>query len=79
VPIHTIYRLRRTPESFALFAIDYQWLDEYLTSHPQEIQFATFSDRKLITAATAAVQKFVVAHKDKFTSEFPLQKEEVRK
>jgi hypothetical protein len=79
VPIHTIYRLRRTPESFALLAIDYQWLDEYLTSHPQEIQFATFSSRKMITAATLAVQKFVVAHKDKFTNEFPLQKEEGRK
>ena len=39
---------------------------------------ATFNGRKLITAPTAAVQKFVVAHKDRFTSEFPLQKQEPR-
>ena len=79
VPIHTIYRVRRTTGSFTLSAIDYQWLDEYLTSHPQEIESATFGSRKMITAATPAVQKFVVAHKDKFTSEFPLQKQDLGK
>lgn len=74
VPIHTIYRVRTTQPKLELAAIDFKWLDEYLTSHPQEIEFATFSGRKLITAQTAAVQKFVVAHKDHFTSDFPLQR-----
>ncbi len=78
VPIHTIYRVRGTQSTLNLAAIDFKWLDEYLTSHPQEIESATFSGRKLITAPTAAVQKFVLAHKDRFTSEFPLQKQEPR-
>ena len=76
VPIHTIYHVRTTQPKLELAAIDFKWLDEYLTSHPQEIECATFNGRKLITAPTAAVQKFVVAHQDRFTCEFPLQKQE---
>jgi hypothetical protein len=75
---HTIYRVRDGQGKLTLAAIDFKWLDEYLTSHPDEIECATFNGRKLITAPTAAVQKFVVAHKDRFTSEFPLQKQEPR-
>ena len=78
VPIHTIYRVRGTQPKLELAAIDFKWLDEYLTSHPQEIECATFNGRKLITAPTPAVQKFVLAHKDQFTSDFPLQKLESR-
>jgi hypothetical protein len=78
VPIHTIYRVRGTQPKLELAAIDFKWLDEYLTSHPQEIECATFNGRKLITAPTPAVQKFVLAHKDQFTSDFPLQKLEGR-
>ncbi len=76
VPIHTIYRIRGTQPKLQLAAIDFRWLDRYLTSHPQEIECATFNGRKLITAPTPAVQKFVLAHKDQFTSDFPLQKVE---
>lgn len=76
VPIHTIYRVRGTQPNLELAAIDFRWLDEHLGSHPEEIECATFNGRKLITAPTPAVQKFVVAHKDRFTSEFPLRKVE---
>ena len=78
VPIHTIYRVRGTQPQLELAAIDFKWLEEYLASHSQEIECATFNGRKLITAPTSAVQKFVLAHKDQFTSEFPLQKVETR-
>jgi hypothetical protein len=78
VPMHTIYRVRGPQPKLELAAIDFKWLDEYLAAHPQEIECATFSGRKLITAPTAEVQKFVLAHKDRFTSEFPLEKIEDR-
>jgi hypothetical protein len=74
VPIHTIYRVKQTDGQLKLAAIDFQWLDGYLTSHPTEIECATFNGRKMITAPTTAVQKFVLAHKDKFTSDFDLRK-----
>jgi hypothetical protein len=74
VPIHTIYRVRSTQPKLELAVIDFKWLDEYLASHPEEIECATFNGRKLITAPTSAVQRFVLAHKEHFTSEFPLQK-----
>jgi hypothetical protein len=76
VPIHTIYRVRHTQPKLELAAINFKWLDEYLTGHPQEIEYATFGGRKLITAPTASVQKFVLAHKDMFTSDFHLQRQE---
>jgi hypothetical protein len=76
VPIHTIYRVKQAEGRLTLAAIDFQWLDDYLTTHPTEIKSATFNGRKMITAPTADVQKFVLAHKDKFTNEFDVRKVE---
>lgn len=76
LPIHTIYRVRKSQGQVALAAIDFKWLEEYLTNHPGEIACATLDGRILITANTPEVQKFVLAHKDRFTSEFPLVKQE---
>ena len=74
VPIHTIYRVKQADGHLKLSAIDFQWLDDYLTSHPTEIETATFNGRTMITGPTAAVQKFVLAHKEMFTSDFDLRK-----
>ena len=74
VPIHTIYRVQQTQSKLELLAIDFQWLDKYLAAHPDEIASATFNGRRLITAPTADVQKFVLAHQDKFTTRFDLEK-----
>jgi hypothetical protein len=74
VPIHTIYRVKHADGQLKLSAIDFQWLDTYLTSHPTEIETATFNGRKMITGSTAAVQTFVLAHKEMFTNDFDLQK-----
>jgi hypothetical protein len=74
VPIHTIYRVKQADGQLTLAAIDFQWLDDYLTTHPTEIECATFNGRKMITAPTAEVQRFVLAHKGKFTSDFDLRK-----
>lgn len=76
VPMHTIYRVRGTQPNLKLAAIDYKWLDEYLANQPREIEYATFNGRKLITAPTPDVQKFVRAHEDRFMSEFPLTRAE---
>jgi hypothetical protein len=74
VPIHSIYRVKQADGQLKLAAIDFQWLGGYLAAHPTEIECATFNGRRMITAPTAAVQKFVLAHKDKFTSDFDLRK-----
>jgi hypothetical protein len=74
VPIHTVYLVRQTESKLELLAIDLQWLDKHLAAHPDEIACATFNGRRLITAPTADVQKFVLAHQDKFTAKFDLEK-----
>jgi hypothetical protein len=58
-----------------LAAIDYRWLDKYLTDHPGAIQFATFNGRKMITAPTEDVQAFVLEHKEMFKGEFNLERQ----
>ncbi len=75
VPIHTIYLVRETKTGFELAAIDYQWLDKYLAEHSDEIATATFDGRKLITAQTGDVQKFLVKHKEEFRGTFDLVRE----
>ncbi len=74
VPIHTIYLVKNAGPSLELAAIDYRWLDKLLTDNPETIQFATFQNRKLITAPTKDVQEFVLRHKDKFTADFQLER-----
>ncbi len=74
VPIHTIYRVQQTEPTLELAAIDYKWLDQYLTDHPDAVQFATFGNRKLITAPTEDVQAFVLEHKDMFTGKIVLER-----
>lgn len=71
-PIHTIYLVRQTGPVVQLASIDYGWLNEFLTEHPNAIEHATFNGRKLITAPTDKLQDFVVEHQDKFAAEFPL-------
>lgn len=75
VPIHTVYWVRRTTPNLELMAFDNKWLEKYLTEHPNEIQFAAFDGRKLITAPTKDVQAFVLKHKDAFSGEFALRRE----
>jgi hypothetical protein len=75
VPIHTIYLVRGTGRRLDLAAIDYKWLDQFLTEHPNAIEYATFSGRKLITAPTQDVQAFVLGHKDSFTANFDLERQ----
>jgi hypothetical protein len=74
VPIHTIYRVGGTEPNLELAAIDYKWLDKYLTDHPEAIRFATFNGRNLITAPTKEVQAFVLEHKAMFTGNFSLER-----
>jgi hypothetical protein len=79
MPINTVYLVKKTEPTLELMAIDFQWLDKYLAEHPQEITMATVNGGKLITAPTADLQKFVLAHQDKFTNRFELQRLEPAK
>lgn len=75
VPIHTIYLVRETEPGLKLAAIDYKWLDKYLAEHGDEVATATFDGRKMITAQTEDVQKFLVRHKEEFKGDFKLVRE----
>ncbi|MBI1902555.1 MAG: hypothetical protein HYS13_15750 [Planctomycetia bacterium] len=74
IPIHTIYLVRRVQPELELAAIDYKWLDNFLTEHPDAIPHATFNGRKLITAPTESVREFVLAHRDSFTGQYKLER-----
>lgn len=78
VPIHTVYLVKGTEPDLQLAAIDYRWLEEFLTENPDAIQFATFNGRKLITAPTDDVQAFVLEHREMFTADFKLQRQTER-
>ena len=75
VPIHTIYLVRETEPGLKMAAIDYRWLEKYLAEHGDEIATATFDGRKMITAQTADVQKFLLKHKGEFRGDFNLVRE----
>lgn len=75
IPIHSIYRVRETGTELKLTAIDYSWLDKYLGEHGDEIATATFGGRKMITAKTEDVQKFLLKHKEEFRGDFDLIRE----
>ncbi len=72
VPIHTVYLVRGTEPGLQLASIDYEWLKKHLDANSDTIQFATFQNKRLITAPTNELQEFVVEHKDKFTGNFEL-------
>lgn len=76
VPIHTIYLVRETEPTLKLAAIDFRWLDKYVGEHGDEIASATFGGRKMITAQTEDVQKFLLRHKDEFRNDFNLIRED---
>jgi hypothetical protein len=76
VPIHTIYLVRQTEPVLKLATIDYRWLDKYLDEHPDEIATSKFDGRKLITAQTADLQKFLVQHKEEFRGDFNLARDD---
>jgi hypothetical protein len=66
-PMHTIYLVRRTEPVLQLAVVNLKQFEQYLENHPDEIAFATFNGRKLITAPTKDVQGFVLRHKEFFT------------
>jgi hypothetical protein len=74
VPMHTVYLVRQTEPKLQMASIDYDWLDKFLTDHPDAVQHAVFNGRKLITAPTEDVQAFVVEHKDAFSADFELER-----
>ncbi len=75
VPIHSVYLVRNTEPGITLAAIDYNWLEKYLAEHGDEIATATFDGRKMITAQTEDVQRFLVRHKEEFKGDFKLERE----
>ena len=74
VPIHTIYLVKRTSPRVELAVMDYKWFNQFLIDHPNAIQSATFNDRKMLTAPTSDVQKFVLQNKARFNGDVVLER-----
>ncbi|MEX0704094.1 MAG: hypothetical protein WD069_18480 [Planctomycetales bacterium] len=73
IPIHTVYLVETIDAEPKFAAIDFEWLDEHLAANPQAVPFVTFDGRKLITASTDDLRKFVSENRDHFTSRFELE------
>ena len=72
VPIHSVYIVEKTESGYTFRGMDNRWLDEYLTSHPDELPYATYNGHKVVTASTSQLQSFVLQHRDRFTVNFHL-------
>jgi len=62
VPGHLLARLDQEPGGIRLAFFDSEWLGNYLKSHPDELAHRAENDSPVLTAATAELQKFVLAH-----------------
>jgi hypothetical protein len=75
VPVHTVYLVHRTTPNLEVAAIDYEWLEKYLTANPEVLPHVTFEGRKIITATTAELQTFVRHHANAFKVAVPMYRE----
>jgi hypothetical protein len=78
VPTHSVYLVRRTTPHLEVAAIDYKWLEEYLTENPTVLPHVTFDGRKIITASTTELQNFVRRHATAFKVSVTMFREPVR-
>lgn len=74
LPIHTIYQVKQTSPTLELVSLDLNWLKKFLTNEPEALAHSTLNGQKLITAPTKELQKFLIAHKDRFTGSFKLNR-----
>lgn len=62
VPGHLLARLDQETDGIRLVWVDFGWLGDFLKAHPDEIAHRTENDSPVLTAATAELQRFVLAH-----------------
>jgi hypothetical protein len=74
LPIHTIYQVKLTSPTLELVSLDLNWLKKVLTEEPKALAHSTLNEQKLVTASTKDLQKFLMAHKDRFTGSFKLNR-----
>lgn len=72
VPFHTVYLVEKTSPQLTLVSVDLKWLGEYLNENPDALEHTNLKNRKLITAPTEELQKFLQDHRDQFTGRFNL-------
>ena len=65
VPGHVFFKIEVSEDELRLVPMQLEWLDNYLKAHPKAIAHKDLGQddgRILITASTAALQKFVLKH-----------------
>lgn len=62
VPGHLLARLDQDAAGIRLAFFDFEWLGDYLKAHPDEIAHRAENESPVLTATTAELQRFVLAH-----------------
>jgi hypothetical protein len=75
VPIHSIYLVKEAGDKVVLAAIDYPWLEKYVEKHPAELPSSTFDSRRMLTASTEQLQRFLIDNQDRFIHDFELHRQ----
>jgi hypothetical protein len=60
--VHSFFLVREIGASLNLGYMDMDWLESYLTQHPEEIRHEKVDDRILLTASTEELQAFLHKH-----------------
>ena len=71
VPIHTIFMVKSIEPNLVLSSLDLSWLKGYLDENPDALEHAR-GDRRLITASTEDLQKFLLEHRSQFVGDVTL-------
>jgi hypothetical protein len=61
-PGHLLFRVRQIGPQLRMAPCEYDWLKKYLDENPKAIAHHAESDGVVLTAGTAELQKFVLAH-----------------
>jgi hypothetical protein len=61
-PGHLLFRVRQIGPELRMAACDYDWLKKHLDQNPKALAHHEESDAIVLTAGTAELQRFVLAH-----------------
>lgn len=72
LPGHLLFRVKLADDKFSMAICNPDWIKKFLEANPTAIAHRVVTDGIILTAETAALQKFVLAHlgKDELFGEF---------
>lgn len=72
IPGHLLFRVKLTDDKFSMAICEPDWIGKFLKANPAALAHRVVNDGVILTADTAALQKFVLKHlgKDELFGEF---------